>query len=325
VNILLLGWNRFRPRHPKGNIGHELFRRELAKYHNVLFYGQKYFLPFDTNITLPDLFERFGKPDLVFTHVEHRERLFPIGIFDELGRVDILKAHYLGDYSRLASSSGYDAHLKKTRYDVVFAPFIQTLEDLKKNGIPGNHLFLPFSVDTSVFYNRFLEKKFDVSTPVGRNERQRVKLKLFIGKLNFRTAVDCVKFENYIRRINESKIIVTSNSRFKQLSLKYFEVLACGTLLLTNRPEGLDQVGMRDGKHLVLYDGFKDLENKISYFLTHDKEREAIAKEGMELVRKYHSNRVRVVELTEMLKTRKQIDWRDRIQRGYTPVFSTRV
>ena len=319
MNILLLAWNRFRTRRPKGNIGHELFRRDLAKYHNVAFYGLGYFCNFSYDVTIHDLFEKYGKPDLVFVHSEHRERKFPAGIFDELGKLDILKVHYCGDYVGRAWDA-YDDHFRKIQYDIIFVPVSQFLVILKEHGIGGEHFLLPFSVDTSVFYDRRLEKVLDVAVPISPTARSRKRLKKFVDQLDVKTSTSKISFDGYIQRINESKIIVT-HKKYKFLSLKWTEVLACGTLMMGNKPEDFDRVGFKDGEHAIIYDGFKDLEEKIDYFLKHDREREAIAKNGMEFVRKYHSNKVRVAELTEMIQTRKQIDWIERIGRNFTPIF----
>jgi len=325
VDILLIAWNRFRRKHPKGNVGHELFRRDLAKYHNVAFYGQQYLCNFRFDITLQQLFDKYGKPDFIFTHAEHRAGTSPTGIFDELGKTDILKVHYSGDYWKRSWNS-YDEHFRTVHYDIIFVPDSQILRDMEKRGMnDGQKLLLPLSVDTSVFYDRHLPKTLDVASPIGVPNQYRKQLKDLIDSLDVRTATDRVFFDDYIKRLNESKIIVTNNSRSHHLSFKYTETLACGTLIMGDKPTDLDITGFRDGEHLILYDTFDDMERKIEYFLKHDDEREAIAKNGMEFVRKYHSNRVRVAEFTEMIRTRKQIDWNERINKGYTPMFQVRL
>jgi len=324
MDILLIAWNRFRRRRPKGNIGHELFRRDLAKYHNVAFYGQQYPCNFRFDITLQEIFERFGRPNFVFTHAEHRPHKNPTGIFDELGRTDIFKVHYSGDYWRRSWNS-YDEHFRTVHYDIIFVPDSQILRDMEQRGMnDGQKFLLPLSVDTGVFYDRHLEKTIDVASPIGVPNRYRKRLKELIDNLDLKTATKRVFFDNYVNRLNESKIIVTSNHRSHHLSFKYTETLACGTLIMGDRPTDLDTTGFKDGEHLILYDSFDDMEKKIEYFLAHDKEREAIAKNGMEFVRKYHSNRVRVAEMIEMIRTRKQVDWNERIRKGYTPVFQVR-
>lgn len=298
MKILLLAWNRKR-RH---NWGHELFRRELAKYHSVLFYGLGYYCDYDPNITIDRIFKLYGKPDIIFTHVEHRERLFPKGIIDKLGDMnDIFKVHYCGDYERRNWPS-YNDHFRKVKYNLIFAPCSQVLTDLRRHKIGGKHYLLPHSVDTSIFYDQHLEKIIDVSAPISSNERCRRRLKHFVGRLSVRTSIEKVFKEAYVKRINESKIIVTCSKAYESISFKYSEVMACGTLIMGDKAKDFNRLGFKDGEHLILYDDLKDLEKKIDHFLLYDQERKSIAKRGMKFIQKHHSMRVRVREFTNIVR-----------------------
>jgi len=302
MKILLLSWNRQR----KGNWGHELWRRELAKYHTVAFYGIDYYCNYNPKTTISDIFKSYGKPDIILIHVEHRERLFPLGIIDALGKMnDIFKVHYCGDYER-RNWRGYNKHFRKIKYDLIFVPVSQVLTDLKKHKIGGKHYLLPHGVDTSIFYNQHLEKTIDVATPISINERCRIQLKDFIKELGVRTKIKtligCISKEGYVKRINESKIIVTCSAIYGALSFKYPEVMACGTLIMGDKAKDFDRLGYKDGEHLILYDGFKDLEDKIHYFLKHDQEREQIAENGMRFVREHFSFRTQIKRFTRIVR-----------------------
>ena len=109
------------------------------------------------------------------------------------------------------------------------------------------------------------------------------------------------KHNDHVRLINQSKIIITSNNLWNSLSMRYTEVLACGGFLLADKPEDLEKLGYVDGKHLVIYKDLKDLENKIYYYLKHEKEREKIAKEGMKFVLQNHTTDIRVKEFTDIV------------------------
>jgi spore maturation protein CgeB len=74
--------------------------------------------------------------------------------------------------------------------------------------------------------------------------------------------------------------------------MKYTEAMACGTFVLADKPEDLDNFGYIDGKHLVIYNDLKDLKDKIRYYLEHEYEREEIAKNGMKFVRENFNNDV---------------------------------
>jgi len=85
------------------------------------------------------------------------------------------------------------------------------------------------------------------------------------------------------------------------MSMKYTEVMSCGTFLLADKPEGFDEQGFVDGKHLVLYSGMADLKEKVFYYLKHAEEREWIAETGMKFVHSRHTNYLRVKYLTYVI------------------------
>lgn len=299
MKILLLAWNRQK----RYNWGHELFRRELAKYHDVLFYGSGYYCNYDSNITINKILKLYGRPHIIFIHVEHREKCFPTGLADALGNItDIFKVHYCGDYDKKTWPK-YNDHLRRAKYDLLFVSDSQVTVDLKRHGIGGIHCLFPYSVDTSIFYNRHLEKVYDISTPFSKNQRCRRRLIEFISGLNnVNISLERVYKEAYVKRINETKIIATCDKSYGSFSLKYTEVMACGTLIMGDRIDDLEKLGLKDGEHLILYDGLKDLEDKIYYFLKHDREREKIAKNGMKFVREYHSMKTRIKEFTKIVQ-----------------------
>ena len=86
--------------------------------------------------------------------------------------------------------------------------------------------------------------------------------------------------------------------------MRYTETLACGGFLLADRPDDLDLIGLEDGKHLVLYKDLKDLRGKCKYYMKNDKVRNRIRIAGMNHVRKNHSCKVRVKQMTNAINER---------------------
>ena len=72
---------------------------------------------------------------------------------------------------------------------------------------------------------------------------------------------------------------------------------------MADRPDDLDLVGLKDGVHLVLYDGLVDLKEKILYYLQdrNSDKRKLIAKTGMDFVRENHSCEIRVKQMTDFI------------------------
>ena len=85
-----------------------------------------------------------------------------------------------------------------------------------------------------------------------------------------------------------------------QVKSRHFEVPACGTLEMTQ-----DADDLRDyyelGKEIVVYENEKDLVEKINYYLTHDEEREMIARAGYERTQREHSTKQRFVDIFKMI------------------------
>jgi hypothetical protein len=65
---------------------------------------------------------------------------------------------------------------------------------------------------------------------------------------------------------------------------RVYKILAAKGFLLTDDWEGREFI---HGKHLVVYNGIKDLQDKVEYYLEHEDERETIAAAGHEEVQKY--------------------------------------
>ncbi len=96
--------------------------------------------------------------------------------------------------------------------------------------------------------------------------------------------------------INISKIIFPT-----MVGSRPFEVLACGGFLLTDRYTATDTL-FTDGKHLVFYTDFDDLEDKVRYYLAHPRERRDIAERGHRAFLENHTLMHRVRRIVEVLE-----------------------
>ena len=75
------------------------------------------------------------------------------------------------------------------------------------------------------------------------------------------------------------------------VNMRIFEILSCGTLLLTNRlrHDDLERLGLRDREHLALYRTPRELFELIDYYLAQEAPRRAIAARGMAHVHQGHT------------------------------------
>ncbi|WP_170006461.1 glycosyltransferase [Bacillus fonticola] len=104
--------------------------------------------------------------------------------------------------------------------------------------------------------------------------------------------------EEYIRALNETKMHVTCDSKKHYPLLKYFETLACNTLLLATPSDELTSLGFMDGETFVAVDQ-DNVVTKCEEYLLNEENRLQIAQRGYEYVREYHSTSRRVTQLME--------------------------
>jgi len=304
VRILLLSPNQI----ARYNWGHQLFRNEIGKEHEVVYYGEGY-KGWDPNLSVSQIIRKFyvSSPDVLLTYGWRYSR--PFQGFD---RVNIPRVHIAVDYvGKKGSFKGtilpQGEFFERLKPAIVFGVTSLVVENLKQNNICDKIFLLPFSVDTNIYKQIPDTTKvidvlaaFTVRDDVYPN-RSKVH-RMLKGMKGLRTLTKSVSQMKFIKAISASKITITSNNIYNSLSMRYTEVLSCGGFLLADKPEDFDRFGYIDGKHLVLYKDINDLRDKIQYYLKHDSEREHIARQGMKFVRKYHSCKRRVGEFIDIVK-----------------------
>lgn len=88
--------------------------------------------------------------------------------------------------------------------------------------------------------------------------------------------------------------------RSKQLKGRNYDVPGCKGFLLTEDAEDLRD-RYEDGREIVIFKNKKDLIQKIKYYLSHDKEREAIAEAGYRRTVKDHTYEKRFNEIFKII------------------------
>lgn len=106
--------------------------------------------------------------------------------------------------------------------------------------------------------------------------------------------------EEYAREINRAKMFFTCDSTFKYPVNKYYEVLACKTLLLASSSQELFDLGFIPGVNYVEIDENNFLE-KAYYYLNHPEERIKITEQGYKMVHDKYSTAQRAMLLKTMI------------------------
>lgn len=89
--------------------------------------------------------------------------------------------------------------------------------------------------------------------------------------------------------------------------MKYFEISACRTLLIADWFDELASLGFKDNVNMIKLN-LRKLKEQVEYWLTHDKEREEIAKAGEILIQQRH---------TVDIRARKFIEHLEGLEKGY--------
>jgi hypothetical protein len=96
--------------------------------------------------------------------------------------------------------------------------------------------------------------------------------------------------EEYYREIAASRIGLALRGGGLTATLRYFEIAAMGTMLLSDHPETLIPDDFVDRRHAVYCKpDLRDLEMLVRHYLREEKEREAVTAEGRAHLLKYHT------------------------------------
>ncbi len=101
--------------------------------------------------------------------------------------------------------------------------------------------------------------------------------------------------EPLVELYNKSKIVINISNwglgegkNRSGMNMRVFEVPATGSFLLTDESREMDSV-VTLGEHVGTFTGLDEFRSKLKYYLSHDPERERIARQGMEQVRVVNS------------------------------------
>jgi glycosyltransferase involved in cell wall biosynthesis len=168
---------------------------------------------------------------------------------------------------------------KSNRFHYTITPDKRCAEAYKAGGIDAD--WINHFADTKVQFPMNLEPEFVAVTTrgFGNSEFLDYLTRWAEGAMGNRNGMDA---EEHTKFLN-SGLMVIQNSRWKEITRRIFEAMACGKLILTDRlPEetGLSEMFI-DGEDIVYYDEMFDCIEKMNYYNENEEERERIAYNGM--------------------------------------------
>lgn len=168
---------------------------------------------------------------------------------------------------------------KADRFHYTITPDKQCAEAYKNKGI--NAEWINHFADTAVQFPMNLEPKHVAVTTrgVGNSEFLDYLYRWSEGAVGNRNGLGPKEHTEFLN----TGLMVIQNSRWKEITRRIFEGMACGKMVLTdNLPP---ETGLRDlfidGEDIVYYDDMFDCIEKMNYYNENEEERERIAHNGM--------------------------------------------
>ena len=187
--------------------------------------------------------------------------------------------------------------------DFAFCAQKRAVEEMKHDGV-ANPIWLPHAVEPLAYPKQEnFTKHFDVCFigHVNSKNREDALDRLFNEFPNFDYGQ--ALFEAAASRFGNAKIGFNI-SMLDDINMRTFEIMATGTLCLTNWIPTIEEL-FTDGQNIVLYRSLDEMVDKAKYYLAHDDEREKIAQAGYEEVMAKHTIQHRLdVILDEFMKSK---------------------
>ena len=244
-------------------------------------------------------------------HGNHRLRLGMHGFIDYLNNVGL--DAILMPYTQLATSGGkapknFDQkiYLKKLKMHILHLPLSINPELFKPSNKPKKYdvAFLA-SHGSRVYPFRQLiwnklpalakEHRWEV---IMRGKPQGGSLKRDINKYLEKGYIVGPK---YAETLALTKVFIFGLGRYKYPTMKFTEGMACRTCLMTDPPLTAKELHYIPDWNFVNINP-KNWERKLVYYVSHDEEREGIARNGYDTVIKYHTNDIRAKQLLTFLE-----------------------
>jgi len=333
LRILWLGKeDKLRMQHVHWN-----FREEVARQAEVIRYGKGW--QRDFKLDIPTLENEYS-PDVILIEQifggnqgwkRMGERKAPaVMLTTDPHGASKVKLRWINNYK-------LEASLHRVRGRLPDGRFTRGIEKTYGPRVWDGHqcIFFPWSINVEMFKEYYEEREYDVAL-LGNVHRNTYGVRLQYYNLlsnppwsekfkffysprpaqtrgvsieGYRKRGFLVK-EDYARAISNSQLFVLDSGMRGYPVGKYFEVMACNTMLLANTPADATELGFLPGWNFIELERVSRLEeshkkaltDKITYYLDNPGEAEKISRRGYHLVRTRHSNVVRARELIRLME-----------------------
>lgn len=178
----------------------------------------------------------------------------------------------------------------------------------KETGVPFYKI--PFAVNETVFknYGQNYSHDFGFSGVIRPEQANNWRSKILENSKEWKD----IKFfftehrhdslESYAKRINSTKIWLSTTGPANLVGTRYYEVMACNTTLLAcNRLKKVYDGLFEEDKHCFMFDTIQELQDKIHYYINNDDERNAMISHAYNHVLENHTWNNRGEEMINIL------------------------
>jgi hypothetical protein len=280
------------------------FEQCLRQGHEVTFVGTPWAARpgFSPTVDLAQLAESLPTPPDLFLYIDSGNAFYaPTG----LEQLPCPTAAYLIDaMPPFVTTQRNTFRLRLAQlFDYVFVAHLGAVALFQEWRAGEPVAWLPLACDPEVHADQHLERIYDVGfvgqdNPIAYPERSRM-LQLLDARYRMNQRNQPVYLKDMARVYSQSKIGFNMSVN-DILTMRFFEVMAAGALLITEASarNGQDQLaGLVEGQHFVTFRGGDDLLQKIDHFLSHPAEREAIAAAGCQAVLRQHTYAARASQV----------------------------
>jgi hypothetical protein len=162
---------------------------------------------------------------------------------------------------------------------------------------PPGTTYLPHAFDDKLHKHMDVPQEYDIVFCGKHSALYKERMELLNNlKLKFNVLDTEAAFGlPYSTALSRGKLIFNKTLGPKNIPIRFFEGMAIGALL-ENYNDNLDSLA-QPHKHYIPYKDYNDLIKQIDFYLSHDKEREALKKRANEHARNFHTYKHRVITM----------------------------
>lgn len=168
----------------------------------------------------------------------------------------------------------------------------------------GNLGMLPQYTERRRMLERVVRAGFHLKWWGPRTPRKLRNLPFLLSGVARRYGGEFVALDTFAKVARASKIFLSLDSYPEielSMSVRIYTAAGCGAFYICRKVPSIEEV-MIPGKEIVVFDTYDDMVDKISYYLEHDEEREAIRQAGKSRVLKDHTYQKRFAEMFKALE-----------------------